>query len=71
MIKLPITGKPLKPCPFCGCEKLYLFEDYVFSSAYEYTNCIIECGRCSATIKRPTVIGVKRAWNRREGEKND
>jgi hypothetical protein len=34
----------------------------------EYTDCIIECGRCSATIKRPTVIGVKRAWNRREGE---
>ena len=68
MIKLPITGKPLKPCPFCGCEKLYLFEDHVYSFAYEYTDYIIECGRFSVTIKRPTEIGVKRAWNRRKLE---
>jgi len=69
VIKLPITGKQLKPCPFCGCEKLYLFEDHVYSFAYKYTDyIIIECGRCGATIKRPTVIGVKRAWDKRELE---
>ena len=68
MIKIPITGKPLKPCPFYGCEKLYLYEDHVFSFSYEYTENIIECGRCSATIKRPTAIGTKRAWNRRKLE---
>ena len=68
MIKLPITGKPLKPCPFCGSTNISMYDSSVRSFFYESENFIIECDRCSATIKRPTAIGTKRAWNRRKLE---
>ncbi len=68
MLKIPITGKPLKSCPFCGGNNMSLFEECV--DFMNFKDCIytIECNRCNANIKRYSVTGVKRAWNRRELE---
>lgn len=68
MIKLPVTGKPLKPCPFCGSEKLSMYDSSVRDFFYENESYKIECDRCSATIERYSITGVKRAWNRRKLE---
>ena len=69
MLKIPITGKPLKPCPFCGSTKVSMYEIthfyVIFPDEYEY---MIECSNCEATMKRDTKTLVKRAWNRRKLE---
>lgn len=71
MIKLPITGKPLKPCPFCGSKKVSMYDASIRDFFYEKECYIIECDRCSANIERYSETGVKRAWNRREGDRNE
>ena len=71
MIKLSISGKPLKPCPFCGGVNISLFEECVDFMCFKYFIYTIECNRCNAKIKRYSVIGVKKAWNRREDNNND
>lgn len=69
MIKLSITGKPLKPCPFCGSEKVSMYDESVRDFYFSEDRYLIECDRCNANIERYSETGVKRAWNRREGEK--
>lgn len=73
MIQIPITGKPLKPCPFCGSTNISMYDSSFRSffsvlAEYESENFIIECDRCSATIERHSITGAKRAWNRRKLE---
>ena len=68
MLKIPVTGKPLKPCPFCGSTKISMYDSSIRSFFYESENYIIECDRCNATIERYSITGAKRAWNRRELE---
>ena len=69
MIKLSITGKPLKPCPFCGNKNVSMYDATVKNFFYESENYRIECDACNASIERYSITGVKRAWNRREGDK--
>ena len=55
----------LKPCPFCGSEKLQGVE-------YAYV-CYIKCRNCGATGAHYIMNGDKAidAWNRRVGERNE
>ena len=71
MIKISVVGKPLKPCPFCGGNKITLWEECVGFEEFKDYIYTLECNRCNAKIKRYSVTGVKRAWNRREGEANE
>ena len=71
MLKIPITGKPLKTCPFCGSDNISLFEECVNFMNFKDYIYTIECSRCNARIKRYSVTGVKRSWNRRKGDPDD
>ena len=68
MLKLPITGKPLKPCPFCGSEKVSMYDNSIRDFFFSEDRFLVECDRCNANIERYSETGVKRAWNRREGD---
>lgn len=48
----------LKPCPFCGFEKIFVYDD-----------CRVACANCFATITRSSSIeAVIEAWNRRAAD---
>lgn len=68
MLKIPITGKPLKPCPFCGSENVSMYDNSIRDFFFSEDRFIVECDRCNANIERYSETGVKRAWNRRGGE---
>lgn len=68
VLKMQITGKALKPCPFCGGNNISLWEECVDFMNFKDYIYMVECNRCNAKIKRYSVTGVKRAWNRREGD---
>ena len=58
----------LKPCPFCGCEKVLTmvydpFDGYQGSLAVYR----IRCRNCGAQIERNDVVDAIKAWNRRTG----
>lgn len=60
----------LKPCPFCGCEEIYLEEyDTVVGKRWRVfcTNCMagIDTG-CDQSWGKPV-----EAWNKRVSEKED
>ena len=66
VIKLSITGKPLKPCPFCGSKKVSMYDESIRDFFRSEDRYLIECDRCNANIERYSETGVKRA--RREGD---
>lgn len=54
----------LKPCPFCGCERIM---------KYETDECyfICECARCNArSADCKNILDAIRAWNRRPETQN-
>lgn len=67
----------LKPCPFCGGEKVVVLEEGGNSEIFEnIRNYIICCdfnnGGCGATSGfRRTEEEAIEAWNKRAGEQNE
>ncbi len=62
MIKLSISGKPLKPCPFCGGEAEIWVSDVS-------DRAVIYCRGCDAQIQiKPNEEEAIEAWNKRVGE---
>ena len=47
----------LKPCPFCGCEKVKI---YIFSASIHFLN----CWKCGASVRGQTFEESQKLWNR-------
>lgn len=60
----------LKPCPFCGSEKVFLNvmppHTHIFANMpISLGSATVECLNCEATLIRDTEEEVVKAWNRR------
>lgn len=61
----------LKPCPFCGGEKLYFhsYEPY-YGYQGDLTAYRIVCASCGAKLERKEAEEAMKAWNRRADNDN-
>jgi NMD protein affecting ribosome stability and mRNA decay len=53
-----MQSKELKPCPFCGCDKILTAEE----SWVDDDSVVVYCNNCGVSLS-------KSAWNNRPGEK--
>lgn len=51
----------LKPCPFCGCERIGV--EWNAHNLYQ-----IWCRDCGCLLSRKTIAQTEKAWNRRVKE---
>lgn len=72
MIRIALT-KSLKPCPFCGCESIYITPE----PGYLDDSAVVFCNGCKVIVKLEendqvgfndeTALRAVEAWNRRPG----
>jgi len=59
-----MSEEKLKPCPFCGGEKVYLVECWSSEAPYKsWRGCCRTCDSCGEMKGRKTA--AIKAWNRR------
>ena len=71
-----VTGMTeLKPCPFCGANEDELDFRYSYATKFTKPFAFVGCLRCGAmmvdTNEDHCLNDVKKAWNRRDGERHD
>lgn len=61
-----MSDSNLKPCPFCGSDKIHCF-DYDPYDGYQgnLTSYIVRCRTCGVEVSRRTKVEAIAAWNRR------
>lgn len=57
--------KLLKPCPFCGCQKVVILKDAEELYCYGLLRFRVVCEKCSAQIYRGKIPQLVESWNRR------
>lgn len=57
----------IKPCPFCGCKKVYIFTHNFITDNHEYSVEVVKCDFCGGQYRAPSgqrKFAIER-WNKR------
>lgn len=64
-VEMQKAEKALKPCPFCGCQKVVILIDSEELYRYNLLRFRVVCEKCSAQINRGKIPQLVESWNRR------
>lgn len=64
-VEMEKAEKELKPCPFCGCQKVVILRDNEELYRYNLLRFRVVCEKCSAQIYRGKIPQLVESWNRR------